>query len=96
MRPLAKWSPVASAWLTLTDQLCGHSAEFSETWPTSGMTLGGLAYELPTWAPVTDGSASLSSPGLPTPRAHETDDSARSTRKSAQGADNLGTVVLDL
>lgn len=42
---LATWSPAASAWLTETDSLCGDSDVYSETWPTSGMTRRGLAYE---------------------------------------------------
>jgi hypothetical protein len=43
---------------------CEHSGVFSETWPTSGMTRGGMAYALPTWAPATDGTESSSSPAL--------------------------------
>jgi len=50
---------------------CEHSDVFLETWPTSGMTRAGMAYALPTWAHRTDGSASSSSPLLPTPRAQE-------------------------
>jgi hypothetical protein len=50
-----------------------HLDVFSETWPTSGMTLRGRAYELPTWEQRTDGSASSSSRGLlPTPTVSDT------------------------
>lgn len=36
-----------------TSQLCldGELAEFSETWPRSGMMLNGIAYQLPTLVP---------------------------------------------
>lgn len=71
MKPLAEWDPVRSAWMTPEHQLCGHSDVFSEIWPSSGMTLRGRAYALPTWEHRTDGSASSSSPGLPTPRARD-------------------------
>ncbi len=48
------------------DLLSEHSEPFSATWPSSGMTRNGVAYELPMPALPTDGSASSS---LPTPRA---------------------------
>lgn len=68
--PRATWNPARGVWETTTVALCGHSELYSVTWPTSGTTRSGVAYELPTWAPLTDGSASSSPPGLlPTPRA---------------------------
>lgn len=42
--------------------ICGHSDVFSAIWPTSGMTRSGVAYELPTWEPLTGGIESSSSP----------------------------------
>lgn len=45
---------------------CEHLALFSATWPTSGMTRSGTAYERPTSAPPTADSECSS---LPTPRA---------------------------
>ncbi|WP_233289232.1 MULTISPECIES: hypothetical protein [unclassified Kitasatospora] len=51
--------------------LCGHSARFSETWPTSGWMRGGRCYPLPPSAPPTAGSGCSSSPGLPTPKARD-------------------------
>lgn len=39
---------------------CEHSDVYSETFPVSGMTRGGTAYELPTSEPHTDDSGSLS------------------------------------
>ena len=45
---LAKYDPASSLWRT--SQLCldGELAEFSETWPRSGMTRNGTLYPLPT------------------------------------------------
>jgi hypothetical protein len=63
-QPLATWRPAISAWETPETYICGHSVVFSETWPSSGMTLRGTAYALPTSAPRTDAGGSLSSPGL--------------------------------
>lgn len=51
--PIAEWNPARSVWETGQGQLCGHSDVFSETWPTAGMTRGGVAYALPMWAPRT-------------------------------------------
>ena len=48
---------------------CEHLDVYSETWPTSGMTRGGVAYELPMSEPLTAGIESSCSPGLPTQRA---------------------------
>lgn len=69
-QPLARWNRARGVWETATvSLLCGHSEPFSQTWPTSGMTRRGTAYELPTWEQRTGGSACSSSPGLPTPTA---------------------------
>lgn len=55
---LAKYDPATSSWKT--SQLClgGDLAEFSETWPRSGMTRNGIAYRLPPLALTTNGTAS--------------------------------------
>jgi hypothetical protein len=45
------------------------SVVFSATFPSSGMTRGGMAYAQPTWEQRTDGSACSSSPLLPTVKA---------------------------
>ena len=68
---LATWNAVTSAWEKQETTLCGHSVVYSATWPSSGMTLRGQAYELPTSAPRTDDSGFSFSPGLPTPRARD-------------------------
>src|SRR6185437_15895817 len=51
---------------------CEHLDVFSETFPTSGMTVNGAAYALPTWEPATEDSGFSSSPHvLPTPAARD-------------------------
>lgn len=57
---LAKWNPARSAWETDEQSVCGHSVVYSETFPSSGITLRGRAYALPTWEPPTGGSVSSS------------------------------------
>ena len=67
-QPIATWNPARDVWETdLGSLLCEHSVVFSETFPTSGMTVAGTAYELPTSAHHTaDPASSL----LPTPEAN--------------------------
>jgi hypothetical protein len=65
--PFAFYDPDSSSWRTSALSLVEEWGEFSETWPRSGMTRGGSAYELPTPELPTDVSGSSSS--LPTPRA---------------------------
>jgi hypothetical protein len=62
----ANYDPATSSWRT--SQLCldGEWSEFSETWPRSGMTRSGKAYELPTLARRTEENEFGL---LPTPRA---------------------------
>ena len=65
---LARYDRATSSWKT--SQLClgGGLETFSETWPRSGMMRSGIAYRLPTLAPLTAATAS----GLwPTPRAND-------------------------
>src|SRR5215210_3349863 len=69
---MASWNPATGVWETATVSLCGHSAPYSETWPTSGTTRAGTAYARPTWALRTAGSASSSLLG--TPRAQHGED----------------------
>lgn len=44
---LAKFDPASSSWRTAQPSLLGDSDECSVTWPRSGMTAGGLCWELP-------------------------------------------------
>lgn len=68
-QPLATWNPVRDVWETpgTASLFCGHLGVYSETWPQSGMTANGVAYELPTWARRMAGSGFSSSPGADTP-----------------------------
>jgi hypothetical protein len=67
-KPLATWNPTRGIWETETfDLLSEHSEPYSATWPTSGMTHAGRAFELPTPEHPTAGTGSSSSPVLPTP-----------------------------
>ena len=60
-RPLAIWNPATDRWELEQETIFGHSDAYSETWPTSGMTVNGVAYELPTWEHHTAGTAYSSS-----------------------------------
>lgn len=64
---------------------------YSAIWPTSGMTLGGQAYVLPTSELHTDASVFLSLPTLPTPVASDT-----GTVSGGSGGDYLRTVATTL
>jgi hypothetical protein len=67
---LARYDPATQSWRT--SQLCldGALAEFSETWPRSGMTRNGTAYQLPPLVHLTAATAS----GLwPTPHGFSKD-----------------------
>jgi len=61
-KPIATWNSARDVWETPGTEglFCEHLDVFSETFPTSGMTVNGVAYELLTWEPATDDSASLS------------------------------------
>nr|BEK67543.1 hypothetical protein KPHV_47700 [Kitasatospora purpeofusca] len=69
---MATWSAAGAIWETAeVSLLCGHSARFSETWPTSGWMRAGRCYLLPPSAPPIGASGCSSSPGLPTPKARD-------------------------
>jgi DNA (cytosine-5)-methyltransferase 1 len=72
---LAIFDPPTSSWRTLQHCLVaqvsgqGHGlAEFSETWPRSGMMRNGTAYQLPTLAHITN-ATEFGSSLIPTPTA---------------------------
>ena len=54
----AKFDPAMSSWRTAQPSLLGDSDESSVTWPRSGMTAGGLCWELPMLAPLISGIGS--------------------------------------
>lgn len=61
-KPIASWNTARDVWETPQTEglFCEHLDVYSETFPTSGMTANGAAYELPTWEPRTDDSESSS------------------------------------
>ena len=50
----ASYDPDTSSWRTSQRSLFGGLTEFSETWPRSGMTRNGIAYQQRPLAPLTD------------------------------------------
>lgn len=62
-KPIANWNTARDVWETPQTEglFCEHLDVYSETFPTSGMTVNGVAYALPTWEPhtVDSGSSSL-------------------------------------
>jgi hypothetical protein len=78
LKPIATWNPDLDCWIASDDDteslFSVPSLVFSETFPVSGMTVAGTAYELPTSAPHTAGSGCSSSPTLlRTPNAYDGD-----------------------
>lgn len=92
-QPFAVWNPSTGVWETSQLDLFGRSAPYSETWPTSGMTRGGLAYPLLSSARRIHVSASsfLPIPLLRTPLAS---DSTRGGESLDQVRARRGTVAL--
>src|SRR5690606_15729147 len=65
---LARYDRATQSWRTWQRCLVEGWAKYSETWPRSGMTRNGIAYQLPTLAHLTDATES----GLwPTPSARD-------------------------
>lgn len=48
------FDPAMSLWKTFQRSLVEDLERYSETWPRSGMTRSGIAYQLPTLAPLTE------------------------------------------
>ena len=67
-RASCSWRTLQTCLLAQVNNQADGLAEFSQTWPRSGMMLDGNAYQLPTLAPLTDGIASGL---LPTQRAND-------------------------
>ena len=86
---LGTWDADSATWRTPDSQLCGHSALFSGTWPSWGMTRGGQAFALPTPEHPTDGSGySL----LPTSQASDWK-GPNLSGSGSQSANSLSTVT---
>lgn len=68
---LARYDQSTQSWRTSQHCLAGGLELFSETWPRSGMTRNGIAYQLPPLVPLTAGTESGS---WPTPDASVAND----------------------
>lgn len=66
---LAFYDPESSSWRMSQGTEVSDSTLFSGRWPKRGMMRNGVAFELPTLAPPTDGNVFSSL--LPTPQAHD-------------------------
>jgi hypothetical protein len=93
---IASWNAAIGVWQTnQVNLLCGHSGLFSATWPASGMTLGGQAYELAKPVHPTTVSESLSSPTLPTPVAQDGSGAMHPDDRAKSGA-GYGPALRDI
>ena len=71
-KQIAVWNTDLKLWTKPNEVLFSEHLElFSGTWPTSGMTVSGVAFELPMQVPHTNASECLSQPTLPTPKAQD-------------------------
>lgn len=90
---LANYSPDMRSWKTCQGSLLEDSETFSETWPRSGMTRNGIAYQLPTLAPlIVETECGL----LPTPGANDWKGSSKVGQRDGQldeWAENLPTWI---
>lgn len=106
-QPTATWNHARGVWeTTQVNLLCAHSEPYLETWPTSGMTRNGRAYELPTLEHRTIGLESSLSPipeesMLRTPSAIEgqggaiSEDAARSRGRMLQVRDQMAQLAYE-
>lgn len=85
---LAKYDPDSCSWKTAQHSLLGDSDELLATFPRSGMTRGGLLWELPTLERPTSGTGFGCL--LPTPVSI---DAGSRTKKYAQGGTPLSLAV---
>lgn len=70
--PFAFFDPASCSWRTSQPSLDGDSTEYSGTWPRSGTTRAGCAFELPKLGlPTTETGGSASPSLLPTPLARD-------------------------
>lgn len=99
-RPLAVWNPTRGVWEKPHLDLFGQQEQFSETWPTSGMTRNGSVYPLPQSAHHTPDTASSSSPAalFRTPLASDASRGGESLQqvKARRGTIALSHQIIDL
>ena len=95
-QPMASWNTVRGVWeKDQANLFCEHWALFSATWPASGMTVNGLAYELPMQAhPTTVSESSL----LRSPKASEGEGGALGEAEALKRGNTVGVrdQVMDL
>lgn len=82
----ASYDRDSSSWRTSQACLFAGWDAFSETWPRSGMTLSGFAYERPTSGPRIDDSESLSWPTPDASVSNEEDLATWDARRQAMKA----------
>lgn len=76
-KPFASYDPATQSWKTYPDISLWDSEPYKASWPRSGMSLDGIAYQLPPSAPRTSATeSSLSQHGTmlwtPTAKANQT------------------------
>lgn len=83
-QPIATWNTARGVWETNQANLfCEHWELYSVTWPTSGMTLNGQAYELPMRVRLTTDSGYSS---LPTPTVSDQYTANLSSTQQSEGS----------
>lgn len=96
-QPIATWNSARGVWEKpgMANLFCEHWGLFSETWPTSGMTLGGKVFGLPTREHLTTGSESLL---LRSPKASEGSGGALGEAEALRRGNTVGVrdQVMDL
>lgn len=88
---LASYDQPTSSWKTSQLCLVEGLETFSETWPRSGMTRSGIAFQLPDLVPITDGIASGL---LPTPTASDNRDRGNLSSPSVQRRISIGKQLM--
>lgn len=100
MQPLAIWNPTRGIWEKPELDLFGQQEQFSETWPTSGMTRNGLVYPHPSLVHLIQDSVSSSSPAalFRTPLASDASRGGESLEqvKARRGTIALSHQIIDL
>ena len=93
LQPFATWNPTRGVWEAAQLDLFARQAPYSAIWPISGWMHNGSAYQRPSSALLTPGSASSSSPGglFRTPLAT---DSTRGGESLEQVRARRGTIAL--
>ena len=89
LNAFAYYDPNTHCWKTSQGTFLSDSEPYSQTWPRSGITHNGIAYQLPPSAPTID--ATVSSSLLPTPTSRDwKDGTAPRYRNGRIQTDSLG------